>query len=88
MEPESLEEDVVETPEPPEPVGGPDPPPPPPEPGTEPKGRARGRVHHPTEEHPAPDPGSTEFEYEEDLGPPSSEPLEPAGSSSEGGADR
>jgi hypothetical protein len=32
----------------------PDPPPPPPEPGTEPPGRARGRVDVPTQEHPPP----------------------------------
>jgi hypothetical protein len=32
----------------------PEPPPPPPEPGTEPPGRARGRVDVPTQEHPPP----------------------------------
>jgi hypothetical protein len=32
----------------------PDPPPPPPEPGTEPPGRARGRIDVPTQEHPPP----------------------------------
>ncbi|HET9119005.1 MAG TPA: hypothetical protein VFN72_00610, partial [Solirubrobacterales bacterium] len=32
----------------------PDPPPPPPDPGTEPPGRARGRVDVPTQEHPPP----------------------------------
>jgi hypothetical protein len=40
---------------PPEPEAAvPDPPPPPPEPGTEPAGRARGRVDVPTQEHPPP----------------------------------
>jgi hypothetical protein len=40
---------------PPEPESAvPDPPPPPPEPGTEPPGRARGRVDVPTQEHPPP----------------------------------
>jgi hypothetical protein len=53
-------------------VPDPPPPPPPPEPGTEPPGRARGRVHHPTEElsH-DPEPPS------EELAPPSAEPLAP-----------
>ena len=44
--------------------------------GPEPPGRARGRVHHETQEHPAPEPPSEEIEFD---GPPSSEPLEPAG---------
>src|SRR5262245_48522 len=40
---------------PPEPeTDVPDPPPPPPEPGTEPPGRARGRIDVPTQEHPPP----------------------------------
>ena len=80
--PPSDEVDLLPEPEPeppPEPAGVPDPPPPPPEAGSEPPGRARGRVHHATEEHPAPEPPSSEIEYE---GPPSSEPLEPAGTSS------
>ncbi|MCE3267032.1 MAG: hypothetical protein K0S15_1741 [Solirubrobacterales bacterium] len=51
-------------------MGVPDPPPPPPEPGTEPPGRARGRVQHPTEEHPAPEPPSA------DVGQPSTPPAE------------
>ena len=51
----------------------PDPPPPPPDPGTEPPGRARGRVDVPTQEHPPP--GETGDlpplpDDEADLGPP------------------
>jgi hypothetical protein len=65
-------EPVVEEPLEPEPSGEPleprdtvpEPPPPPPEPGTEPPGRARGRVHHPTEELPPPEPGSEELRPE------------------------
>jgi hypothetical protein len=50
--------------------------------GPEPPGRARGRVHHETQEHPAPEPPSQEIEFD---GPPSSEPLEPAGAASAAG---
>jgi hypothetical protein len=50
-------------------AGVPEPPPPPPEPGTEPPGRARGRVHVPTQEH------RPEDMTEE---PPGPEPAQPA----------
>jgi hypothetical protein len=49
-----LEPDAAaEAPSEPE-ISVPDPPPPPPEPGSEPPGRARGRVDVPTQEHPPP----------------------------------
>jgi hypothetical protein len=66
-------------------AGVPEPPPPPPEPGTEPPGRARGRVHVPTQEHYADDlidePPSAEHETgsEESLGDISHAPLRPEG---------
>ena len=80
-EPLSAEvEPMIEEPPEPEPSGEPleprdtvpEPPPPPPEPGTEPPGRARGRVHHPTEELSPPEPGSEELLPEPPLEEPSS----------------
>jgi hypothetical protein len=71
-------------------TGVPDPPPPPPERGTEPPGRARGRVHVPTQEHRAddlieePPSADDESDYgaeleEGALGEISDAPLQPEG---------
>jgi hypothetical protein len=82
VEPEELEAGEEPGPE----ASVPDPPPPPPERGSEPPGRARGRVHHPTEEWtpPHPDTGEShpigqEEPEEEPQGPPSGAPLRPEG---------
>jgi pilus assembly protein FimV len=83
LEATELEDEVLEAPSEPE-SSVPEPPPPPPDTGTEPPGRARGRIDVPTQEHPPP--GETGDAPaipapEPDLGPePEAEP-EPADSS-------
>jgi hypothetical protein len=87
LEPEELEgaEELEASEELEPPASVPDPPPPPPERGSEPPGRARGRVHHPTEEWTPPDPVTGEShpvgqeEEHEPQGPPSGAPLRPEG---------
>ena len=73
-------EDVPAEPLSPE-SGVPEPPPPPPEPGSEPPGRARGRVHIPTQEHRPED-----LVDEPEFAPEPSEPVEPPEEAPEGEA--